>query len=153
MNVNDTAFHRRTKGRLLRCSQVPSPNPRIDPNAANQVRFETVPIYVRYCTIMWLKYVFDRGFPYEQEIPDQTLSRDVSVLVNNNNGINTHSRSLDVETMYSAWEGWGFHWTSATSQVPPCGRKRGTSRGECRSIMNKPFRLLTCQYRKWRYYE
>lgn len=50
-------------------------------------------------------------------------------------------RSLEVDTMYSAWLGFGFHWTSATSHVPPCGRKRGTSNGASRSIMNKPFLL------------
>lgn len=52
-----------------------------------------------------------------------------------------HSFSLDVDTMYSARAGCGFHWTSATSQVPPCGKNRGTSSGASRSIINRPLLL------------
>lgn len=53
----------------------------------------------------------------------------------------THKRSLDVETINSAWLGWGFHCTSATSHVPPWGKNLGISNGASRSIINNPFRL------------
>jgi hypothetical protein len=52
-----------------------------------------------------------------------------------------NSFSLDVETMYSARAGCGFHCTSATSHVPPWGRKRGTSDGAFRSMIKRPLRL------------
>lgn len=59
----------------------------------------------------------------------------------------TDSFSEEVLTMYSARLTCGFHCTSATSQVPPCGRKRGTECGDSRSMINNPRRAASTMSR------
>lgn len=76
------------------------------------------------------------------KIPDKSWICNRSLLSQDrDDGRRAYSFSLDVETMYSARAGCGFHCTSATSHVPPWGRKRGTSDGALRSMMKRPLRL------------
>lgn len=76
------------------------------------------------------------------------LGRDVSANAGGRGNKGTHSFSELVLTMYSARLTCGFHWTSATFHVPPCGRKRGTLKGDSRSMMKSPRRAARTMSRE-----
>ena len=93
--------------------------PRVYAGTDDDIGLDGMPIDIGDSTIVGPENMLDGSTTGEEQVPDQAGYRAMNNHMSPRHSRGTHSFSLEVETMYSWCEGCGFHWTSATSQVPP----------------------------------
>lgn len=66
-----TTKRAQTEYRFLSISQIPCPNPRVDPCADDDVTFGCVPVNISNSSVMCVEDVFDGGLAGHHEVPYQ----------------------------------------------------------------------------------